>query len=579
MKSAAKIRNFVLIGSTGSGKSATCNMLFGGKTDGPFQIGHEEVSSCTIFTDRLVNKIKNIQVVDTPGFRDNRFHEKEIDKVIRDLTLMLTDPTINSSGVIDAFLLPVKFNPRPQTLKTDLEHFMDLFGTAALKTLIILPIYLDGKSRTDSDAMKSFSQMTEIMKMLKEGKGTDPNENWFCIWDNLKPYPQQEENLLKKIATVEPYTHKKFLEASEEIRKRLDARVQEEVQRHLDRAKKDFADDKEKLEAKIQEIETNAKKEREELLAAQQRAQSDTAKFVEAFEKMNEHNREQMSEFYKQMTLEREKANEKARELAREMNEQNQKQIDLLMRNHSDQMARMQSQMIELSKRKPPFIPVAINRGSGGGGGSKGGCFISSTQILLANKKSVCIQDLKPGDEVVTKDRGTAIQSEALDKWRFPEDTLIYGLNDEAPFFSGGHLFWTSEGWKAIEPEIAQEENPERKIAGKLSIGDIVFRIKQDDQDSLYDLIKIERIPQRKLGEDNYLYGLHLLDGHRSYHANGFLVAMNYPMFTFTRFKKGLEKLSVEDRKKLMGLLNEAGPMLDVVLGPFISRAFDYVEK
>ena len=356
-----KIRNLVLIGSTGSGKSTTGNTLISGLHDQPFTVG-DEATSCTFLAEEHINDLKKIRVMDTPGFGDNRFHEKQVDKIIRDLTLTITNPAVDSSGVIDAFILPVKFNPRPSTLKSDLEHFMDLFGTVAVKTLIILPIYMDSKSRTDQDVLNDFLKMTEIMNMLKEGRNEEPNKSWFCLWDNLNPKPRQEETLFRKIASLETYTHKKFAEAADEIKRRLDSRVQEEVDRLITRARKDFADDKDKLEQRVREIQDKAAREREELLAAQERAQAGTSELVAAMERMSAEQRAQMAEMCQQMAAEREKSNEKVRELTESLNANNHKQIQEIMRVHSEQMAKVQAQIVEMSNRRP-------ERSSGGGGG------------------------------------------------------------------------------------------------------------------------------------------------------------------------------------------------------------------
>jgi hypothetical protein len=35
----------------------------------------------------------------------------------------------------------------------------------------------------------------------------------------------------------------------------------------------------------------------------------------------------------------------------------------------------------------------------------------------------------------------------------------LFGFNNEKPFFTSCHPFWTQHGWKAIDPEGAKTEN------------------------------------------------------------------------------------------------------------------------
>jgi hypothetical protein len=54
-------------------------------------------------------------------------------------------------------------------------------------------------------------------------------------------------------------------------------------------------------------------------------------------------------------------------------------------------------------------------------------------------------------------------------------------------------------------------------------------------------LLIASRITSRILDLGTKLYDLHLLDGHRSYHANGYVVAMNYLQITEHRLREGFE--------------------------------------
>lgn len=70
------------------------------------------------------------------------------------------------------------------------------------------------------------------------------------------------------------------------------------------------------------------------------------------------------------------------------------------------------------------------------------------------------------------------------------------------------------------------KENPWADV-GRLAVGHIVLRLvtkKKEYEQVLITSISSEIMPQVK-----YVYGVHLREGRRSYHANRYLVAVNYP--------------------------------------------------
>lgn len=56
---------------------------------------------------------------------------------------------------------------------------------------------------------------------------------------------------------------------------------------------------------------------------------------------------------------------------------------------------------------------------------------------------------------------------------------------------------------------------------------------------------------------------VHLREGLRSYHANGFLVALNYPEITVASLAKQLMQVPRKERLDLIGKLRELKPILD----------------
>ena len=65
---------------------------------------------------------------------------------------------------------------------------------------------------------------------------------------------------------------------------------------------------------------------------------------------------------------------------------------------------------------------------------------------------------------------------------------------------------------------------------GKLKIGHVLYRLASDGKS--YDAVKVKSLEVEKT-DLKVVHGVHLREGHRKYHANGFLVAMNYPEVSY----------------------------------------------
>jgi len=146
----------------------------------------------------------------------------------------------------------------------------------------------------------------------------------------------------------------------------------------------------------------------------------------------------------------------------------------------------------------------------------------------------------------------------------------IFGFNCEAPFAALHHPFWTTEGWKCLDPETAKEENPDTDFK-LLQVGDIVFRVTKTSP-LLYEPIKIQEFTFSTLQESTHIYGLHL-DGARSYHANGYAVMANYPVLTKKRVQEAMKKLTAEEQGHLKTAISSVKDELTKVLGSWADDA------
>jgi len=212
------IKNIIVLGSTGCGKSSTCNTICD-QSDNPFFVDHNEVSGLTHSAQSFIES-KNIMLYDTPGFGDCRLDERNIDKNIRQVLFTVFNPyspTARNTN-IDAFFLVLKIGSHAPTLRTDIERIIDLFGPLSLKSLLFIPIYEDIEN-IQKPFLEILHQDKYVLKILKEVRNEEPNEDWFCIWNNIKPSENQEQELFSKIRQLPRYTNQQFIRHNNEIEK------------------------------------------------------------------------------------------------------------------------------------------------------------------------------------------------------------------------------------------------------------------------------------------------------------------------------------------------------------------------
>lgn len=194
-------------------------------------------------------------------------------------------------------------------------------------------------------------------------------------------------------------------------------------------------------------------------------------------------------------------------------------------------------------------------------------CFVEGTRVQLADGSDLPIEQVAEGHKVLAQGGVGSIHTAEDVVITSSNPFPIFGINDVKPFFSAGHLFWTKEGWKAVEPSVSLEENPGRAV-GKLQPGDTVYRLKSVNP-LAYDEIVIESLPSESVEPGTPIHGLHL-EGEPSYHANGFLVAMNYPVITAKRLSDAFARLTASERKLIAKHLEPVMPLLVQSIGSFI---------
>ena len=69
-------------------------------------------------------------------------------------------------------MLVIKCTPRATTLKENLTHMCDIFGSEAIKSLVLLIITPNKYyNYTDEQVQESFEQMTAITSLISKARG------------------------------------------------------------------------------------------------------------------------------------------------------------------------------------------------------------------------------------------------------------------------------------------------------------------------------------------------------------------------------------------------------------------------
>ena len=201
------------------------------------------------------------------------------------------------------------------------------------------------------------------------------------------------------------------------------------------------------------------------------------------------------------------------------------------------------------------------------------GCFTNSTSILLQDGTLVSIDKLSEGDKIVCAKGKTGMLSSEKVENSYGSRFMVYGFNEEDPFFLGAHPFWTQEGWKAIHPDVARSENPSLRC-GELKVGDFVMRMVNycaGNRKVDYEWVEIMSINFKPFPAYTKMYGVHTTVGSKSYHANGYVVCENYPQITLSRLREGMENLSINEKKEFAGQMAAIKPALEKVVSKGIT--------